>query len=295
MSWLIAGFGDLGREIAHTMHSDATQSLSGETVLALRRHVPTPPALPSPNVRWLQANLSVPETLARLPNGITHAVFCATPDQRDEANYRATYLNGLQHLVHALKQTGNAQARVLFVSSTAVYGTQQTGWLTESSLAQPSGFNGQVLLEAENWLLDNWPKPLVLRLSGIYGPNRLALLKKLLAGEATVPASEAYWANRIHVSDAAGAVLHLLQQQSCAGVYIGTDSTPVPLKTLYLDLAHALKAPPPAEGSASAMMGKKRLSNQKLRDSGYVFRWPDCREGYAAIVAQQSSTDKWQD
>jgi len=285
MTWLIAGFGDLGREIAQTLHSDPT--LANETVLALKRNIPAPPTMPSPNVRWMKADLSALDDLYQLPSGITHVVFCATPDQRDEVNYRTTYVKGLQNLVHALAHTGNTRARVLFVSSTAVYGAQQSGWLNEDSVTEPTGFNGRVLLEAENWLSENWSDHLILRLSGIYGPNRLLLLNKLMAGTATVPSSDQYWANRIHVSDAARAVIHLLGHQSCSGVYIGTDSTPVPLRTLYLDLARALKANPPPEGPASSMMGKKRLSNQKLRDSGFAFQWPDCREGYASIVAQQ--------
>lgn len=289
MTWLIAGFGDLGREIALTMSHDS--ALAGETVLALRRHIPAPESPPTANTQWLAADLTALEQLRQLPSGISHVVFCATPDQRDEASYQATYVQGLENLLDALKLSGNAQARVLFVSSTAVYGAEQTGLLDESSATVPSGFNGQVMLKAEQSLRDRWPNALVLRLSGIYGPNRLFLLKQLRAGTAKVPASDAYWANRIHICDAAAAVVHLLTANHTSGVYIGTDSTPVPLKTLYLDLARALKAAVPPQGPPSLMMGKKRLSNQKLRDSGFAFQWPDCREGYVAVMALQN----WQD
>jgi nucleoside-diphosphate-sugar epimerase len=290
MTWLIAGFGDLGREIACTMHADP--ALADESVLALRRHIPTPETaaakINSPNLRWVKADLLDLDSLFQLPTGITHVVFCATPDKRDEASYQATYVQGLKNLLQALAGTGNAQARVLFVSSTAVYGAEQAGWLDESSATEPSGFNGRVLLEAERELTNQWPDHLILRLSGIYGPNRVFLLKQLLAGATSVPTSDAFWANRIHVADAASAVIHLLKRKPLTGIYIGTDSTPVPLKTLYRELAAALGAQTPREGPPSLMMGKKRLSNQKLCDSGFAFRWPDCRQGYAAIVAKEN-------
>lgn len=293
MTWLIAGFGDLGREIAHHMHADP--ELTNETVLALRRHIPDPASAAEkkdpPNLRWIQADLTDLDSLEQLPSDITHVVFCATPDQRDEVSYKAIYVEGLKNLLQALKHTGNTQARVLFVSSTAVYGAQQEGWLDERSTTEPSGFNGRVLLEAERELTDQWTDHLILRLSGIYGPNRVYLLKQLLSGASSVPASDAYWANRIHVSDAALATIHLLKDSALKGTYIGTDSTPVPLKTLYQELAVALGALAPRLGPPSPMMGKKRLSNQKLRDSGFAFQWPDCRDGYAAIIANGSWRD----
>lgn len=293
MTWLIAGFGDLGREIAHHMHADP--ELTNETVLALRRHIPDPASAAEkkdpPNLRWIQADLTDLDSLEQLPIGITHVVFCATPDQRDELSYKAIYVEGLKNLLQALKHTGNTQARVLFVSSTAVYGATQEGLLDERSTTEPSGFNGRVLLEAERELTDQWSDHLILRLSGIYGPNRVYLLKQLLSGASSVPASDAYWANRIHVSDAALATIHLLKDSALKGTYIGTDSTPVPLKTLYQELAMALGALAPKLGPPSPMMGKKRLSNQKLRDSGFAFQWPDCRDGYAAIIANGSWRD----
>jgi len=292
MTWLIAGFGGLGQEMAQVMRH--FPDLKQTPIVALRRHPPrdaateeateTPTEKPTPNTQWFSADLTDPSTL-NLPSGLSHVVYCATPDQRDEANYHLTYEVGLQNLVHALHQTGNHNARLLFVSSTAVYGANQAGWLDETSPTEPSGFNGRVLLRAEQWLLAHWPNALVLRLSGLYGPKRRALLTRLAQGQASVPPSEDYWANRIHIHDAARAVIHLLRQTKCHGIYIGTDSTPVPLRTLYRDLAQALGAPEPQPGPPSPMMGKKRLSNQKLINSGFELEWPDCRRGYAAMIA----------
>jgi len=62
------------------------------------------------------------------------------------------------------------------------------------------------------------------------------------------------------------------------------DNTPLPLDVLYDDLARRVHAPLPADGEAPAGVGSKRLSNARLRASGFVPQWPDAREGYAALL-----------
>jgi len=121
MTWLIAGFGGLGQEMAQVMRH--FPDLKQTPIVALRRHPPrdaateeateTPTEKPTPNTQWFSADLTDPSTL-NLPSGLSHVVYCATPDQRDEANYHLTYEVGLQNLVHALHQTGNHNARLLF-------------------------------------------------------------------------------------------------------------------------------------------------------------------------------------
>lgn len=288
MTWLVAGFGDLGQTIVRELQN--RPETARDRVIAVKR---SPPIEPLPScVTWLRADLSDPRDLQHVPEDVTHAVFCAAPDQRSQAAYEATYRQGAQNLALALRQRA-PQARLLFVSSTAVYGSNLSGLVDEDSPTEPTEFNGRILLETENWLRNHDPRVIILRLSGIYGPNRQMLLQQLRLGKVTVPESPDYWANRIHVDDAARAVIHLLCDPIRTGVYVGTDSTPLPLKTLYSTLAHQLGAPTPAIGLASPMMGKKQLSNQKLRQTGFDFTWPDCRDGYKAILARSDPDPHW--
>jgi len=280
MKWLIAGFGDLGQSIARELSN--CEQTADAPVIALKR-TPLQPGLPK-TVTWLKADLSDPKSLETLTHDITHVVYCAAPNERDEVLYRATYLNGVRNLMAVLRPR-TPQARFLFVSSTAVYGTSLTGQVNEDTPTTPTAFNGQIMLQTEQWLTTHWPNSLILRLAGIYGPTRQSLINQLKAGQATVPASPEYWANRIHVDDAARAAIHLLLRPDLSGVYIGTDSTPVPLKELYTDIARKVGAPDPSTGGPTRMMGKKRLSNQKLIKSGFTFRWPDSRDGYAKILS----------
>ena len=270
---LLAGCGDLGMRVAQRLLA------RGDEVWALRRS-PVRDAGNGP--RWLRGDLTRPESLRELPAGITRVVYAPTPGARDEAAYRAIFVDGLQHLLDALAAA--PLQRVLFVSSSAVYGEHGDGWVDEETPPAPPGFNGRVLLEAEQWLAAQAVPSTSLRLAGIYGPGRLQLLDRLRAGEAKVPRDPPHWSNRIHADDAAAAIVHLLGLPAPNRLYVGVDDTPLPIHVLYEHLAGLIDAPSPGEGTPPPGIGSKRLSNARLRASGFDFLWPDAREGYRALT-----------
>jgi nucleoside-diphosphate-sugar epimerase len=270
---LIAGCGDLGQRVAHRLLA------RGDEVYALRRH---PPALDGSPLRWLRADLTQPESLSNLPAGITQLIYQPTPSGREEGAYRAIFVDALRHLLHALKQT--SLQRVLFVSSSAVYGEHGDEWVDENTPPEPLGFNGKVLLEAERWLSLQSTPSTVLRLAGLYGPGRLQLVERIRAGQARAPRAHAHWANRMHIDDAAGAIAHLLQLREPQALYIGVDDTPLPLHELYDYLARMTGAPAVPDGPAPESVGSKKLSNARLCASGFHVQWPDAREGYAKLL-----------
>ncbi|MFC5435767.1 SDR family oxidoreductase [Rhodanobacter umsongensis] len=270
---LLAGCGDLGERAAQRLRA------RGDEVWALRRQ---PPARDGHGIHWLRGDLTDPASLRDLPAGITRLVYLPAPATRDKAAYRAIFVDGLRHLLDALDRRKLAQ--VLFVSSSAVYGEHDGDWVDEATPPHPLGFNGAVLLEAEQWLAEQSLPSTVLRLAGLYGPGRLQLIERLRAGQLRVPRETPHWANRIHIDDAAAAVAHLLQLKSPQPLYLGVDDTPMPLDELYDFLAALIDAPLAAEGAAPAGVGSKRLRNARLRASGWAPQWPDAREGYAALL-----------
>ena len=270
---LLAGCGDLGERVAQRLLAQ------GDEVWALRRR---PPEAGKRGIRWLRGDLTAPETLRGLPEGITRLVYLPAPEARDRATYRSVYADGLRHLLDALDV--RKLERVLLVSSSAVYGEHDGDWVDEDTPVDPSGFNGAVLHEAEQWLAGQPLRSIVLRLAGLYGPGRLQLIERLRAGQLRVPREPPHWATRIHVDDAAAAIVHLLGLKSPQPLYLGVDDTPMPLDELYDFLAGLVDAPLPAEGAAPAGIGSKRLSNARLRAGGWAPQWPDAREGYAALL-----------
>jgi nucleoside-diphosphate-sugar epimerase len=226
----------------------------------------------------------MPRSLDVLPHGITALVYAPTPGARTPEAYRAVFVDGLRHLLTALD--AQALRRVLLVSSSAVYGEHAGSWVDENTAPAPLGFNGELLLEAEHWLAAQSVPSVILRLAGLYGPGRLQLVERLRAGQVRVPRQTPHWANRMHIDDAAAATVHLLSLSDPAPLYLGCDDTPLPLDALYDHLANLIDAPAPPTGPAPSGIGSKRLSNARLRASGFVPQWPDARDGYAALLDQ---------
>lgn len=269
---LVAGCGDVGARVAHLLRD------SGAEVWSLRRSdVPL-----SDGIRPLQADLTDADSLRRLPERIDRVVYLPTPDTRDPFAYRQVFVQGLQNLLNALDR--RALRHIVFVSSSAVYGEHNGDWVDEDTPVAPLGFNGEVLLEAEQWLAASGLPATVLRLAGLYGPGRTGLFERLGSGRVRVRSEPPFWSNRVHVEDAASAIVHILALPDPATLYLGVDDTPLPIAQLYGEIARKLGVPQPAEGPAPQGIGSKRLSNARLRTSGFIPRWPDSRAGYAALM-----------
>jgi electron-transferring-flavoprotein dehydrogenase len=262
-SLLIAGAGDTGLRLA------ALAAANGFDALALRRR----DVAMGPGIRALRADLRSGEGFAAIPKRLDALVFCAAPDERTEAAYRALYRDGLRRLLDR-----GEIGRVLFVSSTAVYAEDAGGEVDENTPADATAFNGRVLIEAEREL-DAHPDAAAFRASGIYGPGRERMWHRARRDEPGEPR----WTNRIHVEDVAGALLHLLQPPRIARVYCGNDDAPV----LEHEVVDGLRARLglPALGAAAGATTGKRVSNARLRGTGWQPRYPTWREGYATPPA----------
>lgn len=262
--------GDLCHRIA--MQMSPTQW----TIHGLRRHPET-----DPYVHWLTADLLQPATLHPLPTDISHVVYAVTPDAHTAHAYRQAYLTGLDNLLDALPQTSRLE-RFILVSSTAVWAPSEDE-ITEDTPAHPATFNGKIILEAEALLQQRLPGlGIALRLGGLYGPGRTALLDHLREGRQQAPAGAGHYVNRIHIEDAASACLHLLTLDNPATCYIGTDGHPLEAAQLYDALADQLGVPHPKRRSAPP--SGKRLSNQRLLESGWRPAWPNAIQGYRALT-----------
>ena len=278
MRCLVAGCGYVGSALA------ARLVARGHEAFGLRRR---PAGLPAGVVPVAADLADGPGLAARLPGDLDAVVYAAAADARDEAAYRRAYVEGLANLLAALRAR-SASARVLFTSSTAVYGQDDGSFVDECSPAQPVGWNGQTMLDAESRLADSGRPFAILRLGGIYGPGRTRLIERVRAGAERLPSGPVY-TNHIHRDDAAGALEHLLALARLEPAYVGVDDEPADLRAVLLWLAERLDAPaPPASpaGAGPAAATGKRCRNRRLRASGWVPRYPTFREGYGALLEE---------
>lgn len=273
---LLAGCGSVGLRVARRLRA------RGAEVWGLRRGGSTGA---DRDLHWLHADLCDPGSLHGLPHGLTQLVYLPARRRGEVDAGQALFPGGLRNLLLALDQA--ALRRVLLVSSSAVYGDRAGAWVDESTPPAPLTGNGKAMHATEQWLATVQPAgAVVLRLAGLYGPERLGVVARLRAGTVGVPRQARHWANRLHVDDAAAAIAHVLQLEAPQPLYLGVDDTPLPLDVLYDALARLAGAPPPADGPAPAGVGSKRLCNARLRASGWAPRWPDARLGYAALLGK---------
>jgi nucleoside-diphosphate-sugar epimerase len=273
---LVAGCGDVGTRAGLLL------AAAGWQVTGLRRAGALPPPL-----AVLHADLTRPDTLRALP-AVDTVLYLPTPDARSEAAYRAVFIDGPAALLAALPRP---PARLVFVSSTAVHGDHGGAWVDEDTPPAPEGFNGAVLLEAEQRLLAGPVRTVVARLAGIYGPGREWLLRRVREG---APCRADLWTNRIHADDAARMLVHLAGLPDPYPVYLGVDDEPALECAVLGWLAARLGLPAPpahAEARGALAVGNRRLRNARLKASGFVFGYPDFRAGYAGLTPAGTRSD----
>src|SRR5690554_3657023 len=225
-------------------------------------------------ILWYEGDLLSRESLSFLGDDtfstITHILYAPSPDSRTAEDYAGVYSLGLPRLLNSLPSGCLSRLeRCVLVGSSAVW-APSVDWVDEDTPVTKTGFRAASLLDAEAALTTMLPPGVgvTLRLSGLYGPERLRLLNGLRAGTITAPDGVGHWSNRIHIDDAAQACAHLLAMDTPQSVYIGTDDHPMPTAQLYDALARLLGAPVPARRSQAP--DGKRLSNARLRASGWT-------------------------
>jgi nucleoside-diphosphate-sugar epimerase len=277
---LIAGCGRLGIALG------AELCARGDEVFGLRRGGGELPH----GIHALQGDLVREDGIPELPSGLDAIVYAAAADHDEELSYRRTYIDGPRHVLRALQEQRQGPRRLVFVSSTAVYGQSEGEWVDEDSPTEPGSFRGRILLEGEAMVAAGPTPSVVARLGGIYGPGRTWLIDSVKAGRISPrPQDPPVYTNRIHEADCAGMLAHLLALDSPEPVYLGVDDEPAPrsevaawlAEQLGLDLSEVAPTPRRRDGN-------KRCSNARLRASGYRLRYPTFREGYAELLGNSA-------
>jgi nucleoside-diphosphate-sugar epimerase len=258
----------------------------GDQVFGLRRAAS--PDLKVAGLVPLIGDITKPEDLARLPSNYDWVVNCVSSSKGGVEDYRTAYLQGTLNLIEWL--SARPPKKFVYTSSTSVYGQTDGSIVTEISPAEPSSETARVLVETENILLQaavaNFPA-VILRVAGIYGPNRGYWLKQFLRGEATIEGNGERFLNMVHRDDVVGAIITALENGKPGQIYNVTDDESVTQLALFQWLATTLGKPMPPfvepgeQTERKRGLTNKRVSNSKLKTGlGYQLKYPTIREGY---------------
>jgi len=285
MRVLIVGCGYIGLPLG------AALARQGHEVFGLRRSG-SGLATGHEGVTPLLADITRPETLAALPRGYDKVVHCVATGGGNAEDYRRLYVDGTRNLLRWLG-CGPPSGQIIYTSSTSVYGQNDGSWVDERNPAEPGSDTARILIEAEQLVLarTNSVAGAVLRLAGIYGPDRGHWFKHFLRGEAKLEAGGDRILNMIHRDDVVGCILAAFEKARPGEIYNAVDDEPVSQLRFFEWLADRLGRPMPPMDTAPSGERKrggtnKKVSNRKLKaELGYEFQYPTFREGYAAELA----------
>jgi nucleoside-diphosphate-sugar epimerase len=279
MDKLIIGCGYLGCRVAKRWLAQ------GHTVHALTRGREA--ELNTLGIRPIRGDVRELLDATALPPAET-VLYAVAPGRNEGQTPEDVWNQGLIHMT-VVMEDWRTRPRLIFISSTSVYGQTDGEEVDESSPTQPREEAGQALLRAEEFLEREWPDAIILRFAAIYGPGRLLRSKALQAGEAIVADPEK-WLNLIHVEDGADAVLAAEALGKPARIYNICDGQPVRRQDFYARMAEVFHAssprftPPSPDALPPHESANRRIGNRRMREELKVeLRYPNYEEGLRNI------------
>ena len=269
----------------------------GHEVFGLRRSLAAEGDLKAAGIQPLIGDVTKPDDFKKLPRDFDWVVNCVAAGGGVE-NYRAVYLQGMRNLIDWLAP--DPPKKFVYTSSTSVYAQNDGSQVKESSPTEPMAETSKILVETEKVLLEashgsrglsphqKFPA-VILRVAGIYGPDRGHWFKQFLKDAAHIEGDGSRFLNMIHRDDLIGCIIAALKNGRAGEIYNAVDDEPVSQLHFFQWLAQARDKPlPPSAPENSGDNRKrgatnKRVSNRKLKmELGHQFKHPNFRIGYSA-------------
>ncbi len=225
-----------------------------------------------------------------------YAVIYSVPPASDQP--------GDPRLARFLALLPHPPARIVYLSTTGVYGNRDGARVDENSEPRPQSARAERRLAAErllaDWCTGKGTTAVVLRVPGIYGPGRLGT-EQLREAMPVIRDEEANPGNRIHVDDLATCCIAALSPDVPDGIYNVGDGDHRSGTWFTNEVARQSGlAPPPVISLADAQQTFSPMRLSFLRESrvvdttrmrdvlGVTPRYTDAADGIAASLAEES-------
>ena len=279
---LIAGCGYVGLRIARLW------THLGICTYAITRSNEKAAMLRADGIHPIVTDLSSSNELANLPDADV-VLWSVGFDRSAGVTRESAWIDGLRKLLAALPERSTPR-RILYTSSTSVYGDGHGGEVDEDTAPNPGSEGGQSCVTAENILRDFATRTgtlvTILRLSGIYGPDRL--LRRICELRDGVPLTTEpdEWLNLVHVDDAVSVIDAVSRCKQPPALMNVVAAGSVTRRTYYSILARLVKAPPPVFETADAAPltrhrrgGNRRVISLVRLSPPIAFQFDDCESG----------------
>lgn len=265
----------------------------GMQVTALTRNLAQAEALRAKGIRPIVADLATDAWHGELSARPDFVLNCVSSGGGGLEGYRRSYLEGMRSILSWATRIGGV-GTLVYTSSTSVY-PQDGGAVVDELATVGGGDRAEILVTAEKALTsatgacERW---FILRLAGIYGPGRHALLEQVRDG--VVAGAGDHHLNLVHRDDIAAAIWACFAAPSrvASTVFNVADDGATRKREITAWLAAQLKVPAPVfsgmpAGGRRAVTPDRIISNTKLKAVlGWRPEYPTFREGYAGILAE---------
>jgi len=284
---LIIGCGNIGKLVA------SLASANHATVTAMARSAERLAELQQLGIVAVSGNLDDPASLENLPTKDALVFYFAPPPGGGVTDPR------LRAFCAAIA-AGNEPQKIVYISTSGVYGDSGGNLVTEETPATPQTARGKRRLDAEialrEWCTERRVAHVILRVTGIYGPGRLPI-QQLTSGQPVLLESAAPFTNRIHAEDLARICIAAAERGESGEIFNVSDGQPGTLTQYFNAVADALALPRPRQVTLeearkvmtplmlSYIGESRRMDNGKmLRKLGITLLYPTLEAGIRASL-----------
>ncbi len=286
----IVGCGDIGQRVARLWR------LHGVPVRGLARSKASAERLRGHGIEPASGDLDQPDSLGDFALGSNALYYFAPPPESSDEDPRVVAF------IAALERQSPPEV-VVYLSTSGVYGDRQGAWVDEETPPHPQTARARRRVNAEN-ALRQWGKRhnvpvVVLRVGGIYGPDRLPI-ERLQKGLPVLREAECGYTNRIHADDLAAICVAAAEFGTADRLYNVSDGQNGTMTQYFKAVAVRLGLPQPPEitlaeaqrqlspAMLSYLTESRRMRNARMLDElGVILTYPDLARGLAAIDPQR--------
>lgn len=250
----------------------------------------------------LLADLDRPETLSRVGGLADLVLHLAPPPDRGRHDRRTAAL------LAALMRGKSLPQRLVYVSTSGVYGDCDGALIDETRAPNPLSARGSRRVDAERQLRafgrETGATVAILRAPGIYAADRLPI-ERLQKRLPALRAEDDVYTNHIHADDLATACVAALVRARPGRAYNASDDSGLRMGEYFDRVAEAFRLPKAPRVSReeaeqqlspvqlSFMRESRRLSNRRLKEElGVRLAYPDVDAGIKAALKEQDERNQ---
>jgi nucleoside-diphosphate-sugar epimerase len=230
-----------------------------------------------------------------------------TPLEKNKKVLEKVNLEGTKKLFQEIKSITKS---IIYISGLGVYGETGEAVIDESQNYNPNTNFVKIRLDAEKYLKDNSVEHkidfAVVHFGDVYGPDGWfyeMLVKRLKKNTFRMPKGGNYYKGFVHVEDAVGSIIAILEKQAFGESFIIADSMPVSFKEFSNFTADQINAKHPGSVPvflAKAVLGSDlikllttsmKVSNKKILKI-YDFKYPNYKEGIKQVTSELKTRNK---